>query len=128
MFIFARVQESETKLKRNFAWSAPNSACSQSKRSIQCKGLFGFSSRIRYYIFIFTKYQTIATSLERKSQNSFVPRRKQRKLLRASKVLLLVSSGEQEASNDLPCSTTPIYGDRNLTSVPHHTGMYITVI
>lgn len=83
---------------------------------------------MRYYIFIFTKYQTIATSLERKSQNSFVPRRKQRKLLRASKVLLLVSSGEQEASNDLPCSTTPIYEDRNLTSVPHHIGMYITVI
>lgn len=110
--------------------SAPNSVCSysQSKHSTRCKGLFGFSSRMRYYYIHLTKHQTIAPSLEWKSQSSFVRRRKQRQLLKASEVLLLVSSGKQEASNDLPRSTTPIYGDRNLPSVPHHIGMYITVI
>lgn len=50
MFLSAWVQrkESQTKLKRNFACSAPISVCSQSKYSTRCEGLSGFSSRMRY--------------------------------------------------------------------------------
>lgn len=96
MFILAWVQrkESETKLKRKFACSAPNSVCSQSKYSTRCKGLFGFFSRRRcYYIYFYLTSD--CCYIIRKEESEQFCTKKQRKLLRASKVSLLVSLGEQ---------------------------------
>lgn len=86
------------------------------------KAWLGFPQEWDIAILTFTRSQ-----LEEESEQ-FCTKKEAKEAVKGQESFAACQLRRAGGSNDLPCSTTPIYGDRSLTSVPHHIGMYITVI